>query len=328
MGTRAKLAQWLATATAIGMFIVLLMGANVTATGSGEGCDRHWPLCSNGFLPADTIASVIEYSHRLVTGLESFLVLGATILGWQLRRRFPSFTVLVPLMAFTLVLQALMGAAAVKWPTSAEVLATHFGISLVCLASSALIALTLIEAGRNRLHNGLNTTLMRLRHPTPTGLRWLGIVALVWSIVTAYLGAYVRHTSSELACLGWPQCEGALVHGFGGHAGIHYGHRVAAVIMTILVVALLWWTWNLRHLRPDLFEIAGVAAIVVVLQSVAGGLIVITHVQLITSLLHAGLMGIFFTSICEFVRCSLPPRQVEERADIPVRVAQQPAVGA
>ena len=40
---------------------------------------------------------------------------------------------------------SLMGAAAVKWPTSPQVMATHFGISLVCLASAALVAFILIE---------------------------------------------------------------------------------------------------------------------------------------------------------------------------------------
>ena len=327
MGTRARLVQWLATITAIGMFIVLLMGTNVTATGSGEGCGRHWPLCSNGFLPADTVASVIEYSHRFVTGIEGFAVLATTIVGWRLRRRFPSFTLLVPLMAFTLVLQALMGAAAVKWPTSAKVLATHFGISLVCLASAALIALTLIEARRDRQHRGLTLAQMRVRYPAPVGLRWLGVTAVVWSIITAYMGAYVRHTGSELACLGWPECQGQIIHGLGGQAGIHYAHRLAAVVMMLIVVALLWWTWRLRSVRPDLFEIAGVAAIVIVLQSLAGGLVVATNVQLVTTLLHAGLMGIFFTVMCDFVRCVLPPRRVVEPAGVRVPAGQVPAAG-
>ncbi|MDQ2683679.1 MAG: heme A synthase, partial [Chloroflexota bacterium] len=35
----------------VGMCLVLLMGATVTDTGSGEGCGRSWPLCHGNFLP-------------------------------------------------------------------------------------------------------------------------------------------------------------------------------------------------------------------------------------------------------------------------------------
>src|SRR5690554_2595026 len=129
MDRRMKWAKRFAVITAVGMFIVLLMGANVTATDSGAGCGRTWPLCNDSFLPANTIESMIEYSHRIVTSIEGLFVLVTTVLAWPLRKRFPQFIVLVPAVGGTLIIQSLMGAAAVMWPTSAEVMATHFGIS-------------------------------------------------------------------------------------------------------------------------------------------------------------------------------------------------------
>jgi cytochrome c oxidase assembly protein subunit 15 len=139
---RATITRRFAIATAIGMLIVLLMGARVTATGSADGCGNDWPLCHGSFLPANTYESLTEYSHRLVTGAEGILVAITSILAWPMRRRYPEVKLFVPLMAGTLILQSLMGAAAVKWPQSAEVLATHFGISLICLASAALLAVS------------------------------------------------------------------------------------------------------------------------------------------------------------------------------------------
>ena len=38
--------KWVAGLATVGMFLVLLMGATVTSTGSGEGCGRSWPLCN------------------------------------------------------------------------------------------------------------------------------------------------------------------------------------------------------------------------------------------------------------------------------------------
>ncbi len=312
----------LAIVTAVGMFLVLIMGANVTATGSGDGCGNHWPLCNGSVLPADTFESVVEYSHRLVTGVEGWLVAATAIGAWRIRRRFPIFRLLVPTMSAFLVIQALMGAAAVKWPQSDEVMALHFGISLVCLASAALIARVVTEARRDRTQDHLRLATMRARNVAPAGLRWLAAGALIFSVVTAYLGAYVRHTSSELACLGWPTCEGQVLHSVSGPAGIHYSHRLSAVVITLLVLALLWWTYQLRHVRPDLFGIAWIAGVVVLLQSVAGAMVVVSNVQLLTTLTHAGLMGLFFVTMCDLVRCTWPARRPAERVAMQVSMPQ------
>lgn len=294
MDKRAIWAKRLAIATAIGMFIVLLMGARVTATGSGTGCGNDWPLCNGRFLPADTYHSIVEYSHRLVTGLESFLVLGTAIVAWPLRRRHRSFTLLVPAMAGTLVLQSLMGAAAVMWPTSPEILATHFGISLICLASAALIALVLIEGDGIRLR--------RERHPVPDAFRLFLIATFVLSIGVAYSGAYVRHSGAELACSSWPTCNGSLVPSYDGLPGIQTMHRTAAGTVAIVIVALALWAFTLRTTRPDIAWIGGIALVVVLGQIAAGGIVVYSGLQLLAQLLHAGLMAALFVTLSDGVR--------------------------
>src|SRR2546428_13074767 len=69
----------LAAVAALGMFVVLVMGATVTNTGSAEGCGRSWPLCNGQFVPEFTVATGIEYSHRAVTGVHSVLVVALTV---------------------------------------------------------------------------------------------------------------------------------------------------------------------------------------------------------------------------------------------------------
>src|ERR1051326_4798616 len=107
----------LAAATTIGMFLVLVMGAAVTNTGSAEGCGRSWPLCNGQFVPEFTVSSAIEYSHRAVTGIESVLVVALS--GGMLVRFGPrdrEVVALTVLMLATLLLQAGLGAAAVLVP--------------------------------------------------------------------------------------------------------------------------------------------------------------------------------------------------------------------
>lgn len=303
MKNRATITRRFAIATAIGMLIVLLMGARVTATGSADGCGNDWPLCHGSFLPANTFESITEYSHRLVTGAEGILVAVTSILAWPMRKRYPEVRIFVPLMAGTLILQSLMGAAAVKWPQSAEVLATHFGISLVCLASAALLARVLSE---DRPDLQRSTTAGRDFNVAITDgvslFRRLAVAAVLGAIVVAYSGAYVRHTGAELACTSWPTCNGKLIPEFGGLHGIQTMHRIAALLISLLLVVLLIAGYRIRELRPDLFTVSTIAMVLVLIQSISGLIVVESGLQLMATLTHAAIMSLLFVTLCDSVR--------------------------
>ncbi len=324
MSKRAVWAKRMAILSAVGMFIVLLMGSRVTATGSGEGCGNDWPLCHGRFLPADTFESLTEYSHRFVTGIEGFVVLAATILAWPLRRQHRAFKVLIPAMMGTLVLQSLMGAAAVKWPTSPEVMASHFGISLVCLASASLVAFILIEDQRPVRHRAATMTDRTSR--AVSGIRWLIVLTFVFSIVVAYSGAYVRHTGSELACSTWPTCSGEILPQIDQTPpGIQTLHRVLAGVISLLIAGIAISAWWLREVRPDLQMLGVAAVVIVVLQSMVGAIVVYSGLQLLATLSHAALMAVLFVVLSEGVRRVWPTRQSQPVAS--GRSIPHPATG-
>lgn len=55
--------------------LVILWGAWVRISRSGAGCGEHWPLCNGELLPGTSVpATLIEFSHRLSTGLYGILV--------------------------------------------------------------------------------------------------------------------------------------------------------------------------------------------------------------------------------------------------------------
>ena len=63
---------------------VILWGAYVRATGSGAGCGNHWPLCNGEAIPRSAqVETMIEFSHRLSSGLALILVVG--LLVWAFR---------------------------------------------------------------------------------------------------------------------------------------------------------------------------------------------------------------------------------------------------
>ena len=78
---------------------VILLGAYVRATGSGAGCGAHWPLCNGEMLPREpALQTLIEFSHRLSSGLALLLVAGLVVGAWRayprghLVRRGAAFT--------------------------------------------------------------------------------------------------------------------------------------------------------------------------------------------------------------------------------------------
>ena len=67
--------------------VVIVWGAVVRATGSGAGCGSHWPLCNGNVVPlAPSTSTVIEFTHRLTSGLAMIL---AVVLAVWARRVFP-----------------------------------------------------------------------------------------------------------------------------------------------------------------------------------------------------------------------------------------------
>ena len=68
---------------------VILWGAYVRASGSGAGCGNHWPLCNGAVTPpSPTVATLIEFTHRVMTGLDTPAIalrtdLARKIGGWR-----------------------------------------------------------------------------------------------------------------------------------------------------------------------------------------------------------------------------------------------------
>lgn len=63
---------------------VILWGAYVRATGSGAGCGDHWPVCNGEVIPrAPSVKTLIEYTHRLTSGLVT--VLAVVLCVWGVR---------------------------------------------------------------------------------------------------------------------------------------------------------------------------------------------------------------------------------------------------
>lgn len=285
---------WAAT---VGMFLVVVMGATVTNTGSAEGCGRSWPLCHGQLIPEFAVTTMIEFSHRAVTGIEGILLIAFAALAMIAYWRRIEIRVLGPLMIGSLLLQAGMGAWAVLYPQTPAVIALHFGISSIAFAS-VLLAATFVSSADE-------VESPRLYQPS-VAYRRMVWATLAYVLVVVYLGAYVRHANYDLACGGWPLCNGSLFPGFSGPAGIAFAHRLAALGSIVLLASLAWWSNRLGSARPDLRRGSTIAFGLVLLQSMSGALVIATRLGLWSALSHAGIMALLFGSVCYLCFQSLP----------------------
>src|SRR5690348_9803243 len=81
---RFAIYAWMVTVLTL---IVILWGAYVRASRSGDGCGAHWPLCNGTVVPSGTAPkTLVEFTHRLTSGLDGILIVGLVV--WAFRR-FP-----------------------------------------------------------------------------------------------------------------------------------------------------------------------------------------------------------------------------------------------
>jgi heme a synthase len=230
---RFALYAWLVLAYSV---LVILWGTVVRATGSGAGCGDHWPLCGGQVFPhAAQIATLIEFAHRLTSGVVVALVAGLVYLAF---RRFPAkhlarryataaiiFTVTEGLLGAALVLFGQTGNSASA--SRVLILSLHLVNTFLLLASLALTAQS-SERGQTVPAAGSRR---RLRAAYAAGL--LGTLAIAVTGTVAALADSLFHPPSLAQGFQWD---------FSGSASpllrLRIIHPVVAVLVGTFVLAL------------------------------------------------------------------------------------------
>lgn len=94
------------------LIAVILFGAWVRISGSGNGCGSHWPTCNGSVIPQEAATkTVIEYTHRLTSGLCG--VFAIVLLLWS-RRISRRVVYAAAATLFFVLVEGLIGAVLVK----------------------------------------------------------------------------------------------------------------------------------------------------------------------------------------------------------------------
>jgi heme a synthase len=282
-----RLLKWFAVLTTIGMLLILLGGALVTKTDSGMGCGRSWPLCNGEFIPTEiTFELVIELAHRLVSGSVGFMVLILSIWSWKSLGHIRETKFLSILSFSFLLLQALIGAAAVIWSQSDFVLALHFGISLISFAAVFLLTLLIFEVDKKFEAEKVIIDSKMKKHIYGVS---------IYSYLVIYTGALVRHTNASLVCLDWPLCSNnSFSLPTNLYQWVQMGHRAAAAIIFIWIGYCFYLA--IRNYKSQRVIYWGwlTSFILVSLQVISGMLIIFTRLNLFIALAHAFFISCLF----------------------------------
>jgi heme A synthase len=183
---------------------VILWGAYVRASRSGDGCGAHWPLCNGTVaLPgAQETKTLIEFAHRATSGLDGLFIV--VLVVWAFRRfgRGHAVRKAVTLTAVFIFTESLIGAGLVKLGLVANnaSVARAFYLSIHLVNTFILIAALALTAWY--AHAG-ETMQPRLREFARgrIGLALLCALALGVSGAVAALGAtlFPESAQAELA---------------------------------------------------------------------------------------------------------------------------------
>ncbi|HYK71870.1 MAG TPA: heme A synthase [Pseudoneobacillus sp.] len=282
-----KFLKWFAVLTSIAMLFILLGGALVTKTDSGMGCGRSWPLCNGEIIPSEIdLELIIELSHRLVSGAGGIMVLVLSIWTWKSIGHIRETKFLSILSFCFLLLQALIGAAAVLWGQNDFVLALHFGISLISFASVFLLTLLIFEVDKKFEADKVSID--------PTMKKHIFGVS-IYSYLVIYTGALVRHTKASLVCLDWPLCSNSDISlPTNLFEWVQMGHRTAAALIFIWIGYSFYLAHKNYRDQKVIYWGWMIAFILVSFQVITGMLIIFTMLNLYIALAHAFFISCLF----------------------------------
>lgn len=290
------LRRWAITTT-VGLYVVILIGFLDTFTGSALGCGAMWPLCNGQFVPSPSLQSWVEYSHRAITGIVGLMVAWIAIWAWRRFQRPLEVPILAAVGLGFVIVQAIMGAAAVLWPESPLVMALHFGFALIAFGGFALLTVVLYQLAPSSPGSSLVSGWDLRGTPLPTLVKQIIWTILIYTFALAYLGTYVAHVGAGSACAGWPLCNGQWFPPLTGSVTVVFFHRLAAVGLLVLTLWLFSQARRLKASRPDIHRAAHAALALVVLQIFSGAYLILSHLAMTAEIIHVALVTVLFADL-------------------------------
>ena len=271
--TPAGYAQ-LALASAVSLYLIVITGAAVRLTGSGLACES-WPGCQEGaFFPAVGEHSTIEFGNRVMALFPIALSLAAWVFAYRTAGLGRWVRWLAGLTFLGTIAQAPLGLLTIRLDLHPLMVATHFLLAFVVLATATIVA---VEAWGNA-HG-------RVDSPAP---RWLRLTGLVLALACGVL--VVTGTLSTAA--GPHPGDSAEIERFWNLLDAVYVHVRATAAFGISFLLLLVWLLRNRDRAGVLAPGAVILLVLLLIQMGVGELQWRNELPWWLVLIHVGLAAL------------------------------------
>lgn len=271
--------------------IVILQGALVRGTGSGAACGSHWPTCNGEIIPiAPGIGTLIEFSHRVLSGGVLLIGVWLAIRAYQARKENPGFTHFAYLSLVFLIIEALIGAATVLLGMTGENTSVARGIWVASHMVNSLVLIGMLAATLTYAYKPhLTFPVRRAKRPWVAGALYGGLILALVVMFTGGIAAMGNtifpadsllgglradfdpesHPLVRLRIFHPPMAIGVGLYlfvslGFAWWAGpVKEAKRLAQWLLGVYVVQLVIGVANLALLAPLTMQIIHLAGAVV-----------------------------------------------------------------
>jgi cytochrome c oxidase assembly protein subunit 15 len=249
---------------------LVLAGSLVTSTGSGLAVP-DWPTTYGWnmftFPPSMWVGGIFyEHGHRLIASTVGLLTIVLAIWLWRAdERRWMKRLGVVALAA--VIVQGLLGGLTVLYFLPAPVSTAHAGLAEIFFCLTVAIALFTSPGWQTGTATVDDAMLRRLATAT---------TALIY--VQILIGAAMRHTEAGLAIPDFPLMFGGLLPDrWDARIGVHFAHRVGAVVVTFAILATAARVWRHHGLQRSLSRPALALVVLVAVQFTLGALTVLSR---------------------------------------------------
>ncbi len=285
MKTETKLSRfakyaWLVLAYNV---VVILWGVFLRASKSGDGCGQHWLTCHGEVIPsAPEMKTVIEFSHRLTSGIAFIAVL--VLLIWAFRRYEKGNSIRkATLVSFIFIItEALVGAGLVLTGNTAETLTAarpfwmigHLTNTFILLAFLTLTAW--FASGGKPLNFKTQPKVLLMLGLGVFGIFLIGVTGSVAALSNML---FPSASISEGIAKDFSETSHILLR-------LRVSHPILSIIVGIFLVFLAGWIKSLAKENASVSRWANVLTILILVQFAWGAVTLLTLAPIVMQLVH------------------------------------------
>jgi heme A synthase len=263
--------------------VVILWGVFLRASKSGDGCGQHWLTCHGEIIPsAPEIKTVIEFSHRVTSGLAFIAVLILLIWAFRKFKKGHSVRKAAVVSFIFIVTEALVGAGLVLTGNTAETLTAarpfwmmgHLTNTFILLAFLSLTAW--FASGGRRFDFKTEPRVLLFLALAIAGIFLVGVTG---SIAALSNMLFPSESLAEGLAKDFSATSHILVR-------LRVSHPILSIAVGVYLAFLAGWLKAQAKENLPVARLSNALTVLILLQFASGALTIFTGAPIVMQLVH------------------------------------------